>query len=393
MFSHTLGILFLVVAAIGTLSSAVVLVMSIMAARRFQRDLAAEEWPRLVVAPGVSVLKPVHGLEPSLRENLESYFRQDYPKYELIFCARTRDDAALRVVDELIAQYPQVDVCIVTCGEPPAANAKVHSLATMLERAKYQLLIFSDSDVWAAPEYVRTVSAPLNNRSVGVANCLYRGVPMGGVWSLLDALGMTVEMPAGALIARMLEGMKFALGPTLATRKEVIEKLGGLRQFEDYCAEDFELGRLADAAGYRVLMSSHVVEHMAVSGGFSKTLAHQVRWMLSTRFSRPAGHAGTIFTFAAPFGLLGLLAGILLAHPWLGAALLAWSWANRAVQAVVIGWDTLRDRVSLHYAWLYWLRDLQGFIVWCASYLGNEVTWRGERYRLTTGGKMVKVTS
>jgi ceramide glucosyltransferase len=262
----------------------------------------------------------------------------------------------------------------------------------MIEAAQYEILLFSDSDVPARPEYVREVTAPLIDPSVGVTNCLYRGLPQPGFWALIDALGMTIEMPAGVLIARMLEGMKFALGPTLATRKDVIEKIGGMRQFQNYCAEDFEIGRLADAAGFRVLLSSHVIDHVSTEGDFRKSFRHQVRWMLSSRYSRPAGHLGTIFTFAAPFGLLGFIAGFMIDRPWLGVFLLLWSWLTRTIQAVAIGWGTLRDPLSLKYAWLYWLRDLQGFVVWCASYLGNEVVWRGSRYRLTTGGKMILVS-
>jgi len=283
---NVLGIFLLVVAAIGTISSTIVLVMSLVAAAKWKRDIAREEWKPLVVPPGVSVLKPVHGLEPRLRENLESYFRQDYPRYELLFCARERDDAALKVVDELAAQYPQVDVNIVTCGEPPAANAKLHSLATMFEVAKYPIMIFSDSDVYAAPNYIHDVSLPLNDRSVGVTNCLYRGVPQGGVWALLDALGMPIEMPAGVLIARMLEGMRFALGPTMATRKDVLQKIGGFRQFGDFCADDFLLGNLAEKSGYRVVLSSYVIDHGVHDVGFAKNFGHQVRWMRSTRIHR-----------------------------------------------------------------------------------------------------------
>jgi ceramide glucosyltransferase len=116
-----------------------------------------------------------------------------------------------------------------------------------------------------------------------------------------------------------------------------------------------------------------------------------VRWMLSTRFSRPAGHFGTIFTFAAPSGIVGLLAGLVLGKPDLGLMLLLWSWANRTLQCVGIGYAALDDLLSLKYAWLYWVRDLQGFGVWCASYLGDEVIWRGQRYRLVAGGKMRRV--
>jgi ceramide glucosyltransferase len=386
------GLILVVIAAIGTISSTIVLVLSLLGARKYLRDIARETWPAMIVPPGVSVLKPVHGLERFLREHLESYFHQDHPKYELIFCARTRNDAALKIVDELIAQYPDVNARVITSGDPPGANAKVHSLATMIEAAQYEILLFSDSDVPARPEYVREVTAPLIDPSVGVTNCLYRGLPQPGFWALIDALGMTIEMPAGVLIARMLEGTKFALGPTLATRKDVIEKIGGMRQFQNYCAEDFEIGRLADAAGFRVLLSSHVIDHVSTEGDFRKSFRHQVRWMLSSRYSRPAGHLGTIFTFAAPFGLLGFIAGFMIDRPWLGVFLLLWSWLTRTIQAVAIGWGTLRDPLSLKYAWLYWLRDLQGFAVWCASYLGNEVVWRGSRYRLTTGGKMILVS-
>jgi ceramide glucosyltransferase len=385
------GKVMLAIAVIGTISSTIVLVLSLLGARKYLRDIAAEKWPPLIVPPGVSVLKPVHGLEWRLREHLETYFNQDYPKYELIFCARSRDDAALKIVDELIAKYPHVDARVITSGDPPAANAKVHSLATMIEAAQYEILLFSDSDVPARPEYVREVTAPLNDRRVGVTNCLYRGLPQPGFWALVDALGMTIEMPAGVLIARMLEGMKFALGPTLAARKDVIDKIGGMRQFQDYCAEDFEIGRLADAAGFRVVLSSHVIDHVSTEGDFKRSFRHQIRWMLSSRYSRPAGHLGTIFTFAAPFGLLGLISGIMIGQPAFGLFLLTCSWLNRAIQAIAIGWGTLSDPLSLKYAWLYWLRDLQGFFVWCASYAGNEVVWRGRRYRLTTGGKMILV--
>src|SRR5262245_22786265 len=143
-----LSYLVLAIAAIGTISSTVFLVLALVGAWRFKRDIAAHPSP--VSAEPVSVLKPVHGLEPGLRENLESHFRHDYPTYEVIFCARRREDPALQIVDELCAAYPHVQARVITCGEPPFPNAKVHSLATLIAAARHNILILSDSDVHAA---------------------------------------------------------------------------------------------------------------------------------------------------------------------------------------------------------------------------------------------------
>src|SRR5207253_685229 len=167
-----------------------------------------------------------------------------------------------------------------------------------------------DSDVFVAPNYLREVAPPLTDAKLGVVTCLYRGLPVGGLWARLEALGMSVEMTSGVLIANMLEGMKFALGPTMATRKDVIEKIGGIAQLGDYCADDYVIGNLADAAGYENALSSHVIDHVVLSHDWTNSWGHQVRWMKSTRYSRPKGHFGSGLTFAAPFGILGLAGGI-----------------------------------------------------------------------------------
>src|SRR5258706_7291395 len=329
MFSDLL----LLLAIAGTLVSTVFLALAIVAAVRFRR-----ESPRWNVfqgeVPPVSVIKPVHGVEPRLRENLESFFQQDYPHYEILFCARTADNPALQVAREVAGKYPERKVKFLSCGEPPYPNAKVHSLTTMLREAQHDILVMADSDVHVAPNYLREVSRPLLDPQVGLVTCLYRGVPTGGFWSGLEALGMTVEMSSGVLIANMLEGMKFGLGPTMAMRKDSLAKIGGLEWMGDYCAEDFIMGELAAERGYRVGLSNHVIDHMAGDYGFLESWKHQVRWMLSTRFSRPKGHFGTGITFAIPFGILGLIAGLMLHRPLIGAAFLLWALLNRVLQSV-----------------------------------------------------------
>jgi ceramide glucosyltransferase len=388
MFSYLL----LGIALIGTLASTVFLGLALLAARRHAISMqAARQRHSYNATPPVSVLKPVHGMEPRLRENLESFFQQDYPEYELLFCARSSEDAALELVREISSRYPKVKVRIFASGEPPWPNAKVYSLEKLVSEAAHSILVISDSDVLVKPEYLREVTPPLLDPQIGVVTCLYRGLPVDGIWARLEALGMSVEMTSGVLIADMLEGMKFALGPTMATRKDVIEKIGGIGQLGDYCSDDYLLGNLADATGYKNVISEHVIDHVVLNRSWSNSWGHQVRWMKSTRYSRPKGHFGSGLTFAVPFGLLGFVAGVVLGKPLLGLALFAWAIANRVIQTLVIGYGIVRDPRALIWFWLYPVRDLLGFIFWVASYSGDVIDWRGEKYRLEYGGKMSRV--
>src|SRR5271169_1559738 len=343
--------------------------------------------------PPVTLLKPLCGMEPGLEANLTSFFEQQYPRFEIIFGARHADDPALGVVRRISSKYRSVPVKIVTTGEPHRPNAKVCSLLKMYAHAAHDYLIISDSDVHVAPKYIADVVRPLLHSKNGMVTCLYRGVSTGGLWSKLEALGMSVEMTSGAIVANLMEGMKFALGPTMAVRRDALEAVGGFEPLADYCADDYVLGREIAESGRQVVMSDHVIDHMVINRSFTCSMRHQIRWMKSTRFSRRAGHAGTALTFAMPFGLLGLVAAGALHHWTLGFGLFAAAYLNRAVMAIVTGWGVVRDRRAVRLAWLYPLRDLMGFAFWCASYSGGRILWRGAWYRLEEGGLMVLVPS
>jgi len=378
------------ISIIGLVSSTIYLVLVCVAARRFRKVSPNPNVDRTDL-PLVTVLKPLHGLEPQLERNLESFFQQNYPRFELIFGARSASDPALQIVAALQQKYPEINSSIVLSGEPTYPNAKVFSLEKMLARASSPYLVITDSDVCVNPNCLHDVIIPLLATENGVVTCLYRGVAAGGFWSSLEALGMSVELPSGVLVANMLEGMKFALGPTMATRKDVLDSIGGVTVLGQYCADDYLLGNLASACGKRVILSQHVIRHVAMNTSVRASLAHQVRWMRSTRFSRSAGHVGTGLTYATPFGLLGLAAGVLSQNWALGLGLFVWAFVNRAIQSIVVGWGVIGDRQSLTLCWLYPLRDLMGFAVWCASFAGSQIVWRNERYRLIAGGKMVRV--
>lgn len=385
--------IFLAIALLGAFSSTVFLAMALIAAVRYRRASAkAAQFASAVPSPAlppVTVLKPVHGLEPRLAENLESFFRQDYPDYEIVFGARAEGNPALRVVEELRRKYPQVKCRVVLSGPPAWPNAKVFSLDKMIASSSNDYFIISDSDVRVQPEFLRSVIPSLLDPQAGLFTCLYRGVPAPSYWSELEALGMSVEMTAGVLVAEMIEGMRFALGPAIGVRRDALEKIGGIGATADYYSDDFVIGNLVWAAGYRVVLSHHAVDHVLVPSSFLRTFGHQIRWMTSTRFSRPWGHLGTGLTFAVPFGLLGFLAAWSLGHFWLGVVLLGLTVGNRLVQSVAIGWGVVRDPRALRSFWLYPCRDLFGFVTWAGSYFNSTFLWRGEVYRFTRGGKII----
>jgi ceramide glucosyltransferase len=374
----------------GLVSSTVYLLLVLEAARRFRKGSGREALSTTALPP-VSVLKPLHGMEPQLERNLESFFRLKYPDFELIFGARHSTDPALKVVDSLRQKYRDVKVTIVLTGEPMYPNAKVYTLERMVAAASASYFVITDSDVRVEPDCLREVVAPLLDPDVGVVTCLYRGVPAGGLWSKLEALGMSVEMPSGVFVANMLEGMKFALGPTMATRRDVLDLIGGVSVLGQYLADDYVLGNLAHACGKKVILSRHIIQHVAMNTALRLSFSHQVRWMRSTRFSRRTGHVGTGLTYAVPFGLLGS-AGGWLGHNWkLALGLLGWAFVNRVIQSITIGRLIMGSREALRLCWLYPVRDLTGFVVWCASFAGSDIVWRNERYRLLASGKMVRI--
>jgi len=380
----------LAIALLGTLTSAIFLLLTIVGVFRFRGETRKFAGAKVSDAelPPVSVLKPLHGMEAQLRENIESFFRQDYPRYEILFAADEADDPALNLVREISARYPQIPCRILVTGKPPWPNPPAYCFYRMAEVAAHEILVTSDSDVEVAANYLREVVAPILDEKVGMVTCVYRGKNVAEFWAGLTAIGMSVEMTAGVLVANLLEGMKFGLGPTIAVKKEAVNKIGGYEVLGDYFANDFMIGNLIDKAGYRVVLSEHVIDHVVSQKNFKKMWENQLRWAKSTRYSRPKGHFGSGLIFAIPYGLLGLAAAILLGMPGLGSALFGVALLNRILESWIVGWGVVRDPVAVKRIWMFPLRDLLGFIVWVASYTGATTAWRDSRYELR-GDKIV----
>jgi ceramide glucosyltransferase len=398
----------LIVGLFGLFTSSIFSGMVAEGARRFYRealrqDTALEDLPAFL--PAVSLFKPLHGDEPGLEANLRTFFEQDYLEYaggataesgvsrvEMLFCARSEADAGLQVARRVAADYPAITARFVTSGEPWAANAKVCSLVAMAKVATHDLWVISDSDVRVTPDYLRRVVLPFADKQVGCATCLYRGVaPEGGLWSRLEAVGMTIEMSSGVCASSLAEPVQFALGPTMVARRECVAEIGGFERMVEYCADDFVLGNWIAKNGHRVALSGHAIDHMVLNASFIDSMKHQVRWMKSTRFSRPKGHIGTALTFSVPFGLMAWVGALLLGMPVLGWSVLTYSVLARGLQAWVVGRYVVREKNIWKAMSLFPIRDMFGLLFWALSYSSNRILWRGEVYELVEDGKMRRV--
>lgn len=382
----------LLLALAGTFTSTIYLILTLVATVRHLGRARVAQAAATAAAPSslppVTIFKPVHGMEEQLAANLESFFQQDYPDYEIIFGVRDTNNPAAAIAEEIRARYPQVPSRMIVSGPPGWPNAKVFSLAKMIAASSRSYFIISDSDVRVAPDFLRNTIPPLLDPKVGLVTCMYRGIPAADFWSSLEALGLSVEMSSGVMVADMMEGMRFALGPAMAVRRDAIDAIGGIGAVADYYSDDFELGNRIWAKGFKVILSHHIVRNVLTSRSALRTLGDQLRWMKSTRYSRPAGHAGTGLTYAVPFGILGLLAAGALGHWKLGWELLAIACANRVIQSAVVGWSVARDPRAVGFGWLYPVRDLFGFVAWALSYTSRNFYWRGETYRFGKGGRI-----
>ena len=379
------------VALTGSVTSTIYCLMVLIGAVRFARRKRREDRMPLSFLPPVSVLKPLHGMEPDLEENLRRFFELDYPEYELLFCARHAGDAGLRMAQRIAVEHPEVNARFLTCGEPRFPNAKMWSIAALAQAAKNDVLVTSDADARVTPDYLKRCVQELADPRNELASCLYVGRTTGGLAAQLDAVGKSVEMSGGIFVADMLEaGTRFALGVTMILRRGSFERAGGYEDLGQYYAEDFVLGQRLAMQGYGVRMANYVVRLMVLPQGLRASFRDQLRWMKSTRRSRPAGHLGTGLTYAVPFGVLGLAWGLVSGHWALGGLWVLSACVNRWLMAVVVLW-ALEDEEATKPALIYPLRDLLGFAVWIASYMGDRMQYHGGAYSLGVGGRFEPV--
>jgi ceramide glucosyltransferase len=341
--------------------------------------------PQPADLPGISLLKPVQGLDHDTYACLDSFINQDYPHRQILFGVADPADPVLPVLRQLPGKYPEVDIQIINCPEVLGLNPKVSTLRQLLPHAAHELLVISDSDVRARPDLLTRLAAALQQPGVGLATCLYRSGPVQTAGGALEALSISADFIPSVAMAHYVEGINFALGAVMALTRPVLERIGGLAGIADYLADDYQLGYRVSQAGLQVHLLPYVVETLGRRETVTGYLAHQLRWARTYRVCRPQGYFAYGITFALPWGLLS----------WLASGLAAWGgWLAFTCLlvrlAVAAGAERacLRGRLPWRYFLLLPVKDLISFGLWGLSFVGDTVIWKGRRYRVAPDGRL-----
>jgi ceramide glucosyltransferase len=322
---------------------------------------------------GVSILKPVRGLDAGFREAIASHAALE-GEFELLCGVSSLSDPAVAVIRE----FPDAQrVRVVEC-HTRTPNGKAGVLMDLASEARYPILVVNDADIRVGRDYLRRVTEPLADPRVGLVTCLYR--PNGETFAArFEGLGVSTDFAPSALVARMVGVDEFAMGSTMAFRRADLERIGGFGSIADYLADDYQLGHRIHALGLKCVLSDVIVE-THLGGGWREVWRHQVRWARTIRVSKFGGYLGLPVTYATVWAVVAAACGY-----WeIGLALLA----VRMAMAMISGWLVVRSRDVLRLWWAIPLRDLMSAAVWLVGSFGHSVMWRGERLELDREGRI-----
>lgn len=349
---------------------------------QFFRRGSRRDAPNLSFTPPVSNLKPIRGIDPDAYENFASFCRQDYPEYELLFCVGDEDDPAFPILQKLVHDFPERSIRILFGSGGKGSNDKVVKLARLVKEAKHEVVVISDSDVRARPDYLRNVVAPLADAKVGAVTCFYLPIENKTLTDNLQMIGMFSDFYAGILVARQLDGVKFALGPTIATTRTRLAGFGGYEAIDHRPADDLLVGRLIAEQGYEVELSSYTILTVADYHSLRDLLHKRLRWIVVMRHMRPWGHLGLLLTQGLPWSLVAVAI-----HPTVAIALSYFGTylGLRLAMTWIIGIWGLKHRPLWKKLGLIPLWDALAFFIWLTSFTRNTIRWRDGEYYIRDG--------
>jgi ceramide glucosyltransferase len=342
--------------------------------------------PKVSFLPAASILKPVRGLDHEAYENFASFCRLDYPEYEVLFAASDNDDQVCTIIEKLRADFPSRSIRLITKIPRVGTNDKVNKLCQLVQKAKYDFIVMSDSDVRVGPDYLKQVIAPFANSKVGAVTAFYKSVSAGNLMSNLDALGMYMDSVPAALVAKNIEGkMRFAFGWTMATSKKHLAQIGGWEGMANYHSDDFELGKRIAERGYRVELMAKPVSMVFPKETLSQHFHRELRWSIGLRSVRPLGYCGLAFTQGLPWTLAAAAAAMSIGSMPMAVCYLA----AYLILRIGLTWTTgkwgIGDRQLTKILWLVPVRDAISFISWITGFFSDKIIWRGMNYRVRHG--------
>lgn len=345
--------------------------------------------PKSDFTPPVSILKPVRGLDEGAYHNFASFCRLDYPEFEMLFCVGDTSDPNIPVIEQLRREFPNRSLRVLIGSNPKVTNDKVSKLERLAEEAKHEHLVFSDSDIRVGPDYLRAVLAPLRDGACGASTCIYLQTDEKTLADHLQTIGQVSDFYVSLSVARQLDGVKFALGSTIVTRKANLREAGLFQAIENKPADDMLVGRLISEKGYRVELLPYAVRTVADFQSMKGFLAKRMRWAVVQKNMRPAGHAGLLLTLGLPWSL----AAIAVWPAWTVAAIYLGAYVvlRSAVTALISVWGLKQPRILKKF-WLIPVWDVISIVILLASFTRNKVRWRDGEYYIRDGS-LVPVTA
>jgi ceramide glucosyltransferase len=363
--------------------------LAIYSSSRYFWQARNQAGKNLDFTPPLSNLKPVRGLDPDAYENFASFCRQDYPEYEILFCVTDQTDPSVPVIQKLMWDFPERKIRLLYSAGHTAINDKVAKLRVMEREAQYEYLVINDSDVRVDSQYLRRVVEPLRDPKVGGVTCFYVSAREGSFVENLQTIGMISDFYAGVLVAWQLDGVHFALGPTMVSTKQTVRAFGGFQVLENRPADDLLFGRLISEQGVEMKLLPYAVETVPDYQGVGELLAKRARWMTVMRAMRPWGHFGLLFTWGLAWSTVAVLV-----HPTIFVAAAYWgSYAVfRATMTWLIGIHGLKQTRLWTKMPLIPLWDAIAFMIWLVSFTRTSIRWRNVDYELRNG-QFVATTS
>ncbi len=371
---------------VGLVASAFCYLVAMYSAEEFfaQRGKDTGPGPRV----GISVLKPLYGLDIGLYDNLASLCRQDYETFQIICGVADEDDPAAAVVRRLQRDFADVDVELVVDDRLYGANHKVSNLINMLRHARHDLIVIADSDIRVSPTYFSSLDRAVGRPGVGLATCPYRALNRGPLPTLVESLFINTDFMPLVMLARKVEKSTYAFGSTIAIRRGVLDEIGGFLPLVNSLADDYQLGYRVAEKGYQLALVPEPVDTMLAISGWRKLFDHQLRWARTYRICRPAGYFTSIVTHGTLWSLVNVLYHGFSPTACLASAVVL---GLRYTSAMTIAWRHLRAETSWAAMLAVPLKDLFFDLIWLLAFAGDTVVWGGSRFRVDRSGEMIEI--
>ena len=334
-------------------------------------------------APDVTLFKPLKGCEPRTIECIASWLEQDYPgNVQILFGVADPKDPVLPELERLLKRYPAFHADIILCTENLGANRKVSSLIQMSRKANGEVWIVSDADILAPKDLVRNIVQPLSDPQNGAVNCLYQIVAPSGFAMSLEKIGVNADFWSQVAQSLRLAEQNFCLGAVMAVNATVFRETGGFEPLANMLADDYHIGNRIHHSGKKIVLSSLVVDSIAHQANIREVWSHQLRWARTICFERPVSYGLSIISNTTFWAVLWLICGSHSSRYIIaGGVLLIRVLAVADLQRrLALDWRACRSSV------LVWLKDLFQFMIWLCAFCGNQVEWRGQRFRVRKGG-------